>query len=163
MFFWSFPSKAVQQKKNALTDLQAAAAAEAEKEKALKAQLTAARAGRQQTKERKIKLEQLQTLKQRKRAAEEEGKQFEQCDPERIKKLSQTSTASSIAPSPTPRPVGAAIRCCSAHPASLLPCVALMAVRLLQRQRLWCARTAPTVGQRTVSCSEHTSAREDTT
>ena len=110
MFFWSFPSKAVQQKKNALADLQATLTAEQEKEKALKAQLTAARAERQQTKERKVKLEQLQTLKRRKRAAEEESKQFDQCDPERIKKLSQPCNPW------TRRSVGSVLSCCSFPP-----------------------------------------------
>ena len=91
MFFWSFPSKAVQTKKNQLADVQAALAESQEAEKQHKAQLATLRGDRQLTKERKLKLEQLQALKKRKRVAEEEGKQFEQCDPERIKKLSQST------------------------------------------------------------------------
>ena len=89
MYFWSFPSKAVQQSKNRLADVKAKVAEAEEKETAMTDQLTAARQQRQPTKERKVKLEQLQALKKRKRTAEEDSKQYEHCDPDRLKKLSQ--------------------------------------------------------------------------
>jgi DNA anti-recombination protein RmuC len=89
VFFWSFPSKAVQASKNRLADAKAKVAEAEEKEAAMSAQLTAAQQQRQPTKERKVKLERLHAHKKRKRTAEESGKEFEHCDPERLKKLSQ--------------------------------------------------------------------------
>jgi hypothetical protein len=90
----SFPSKAVQVKKNKLSDLQAAVAAMKEKERTKAQELEAARGERQQTKERKLKMEQLTALKKRKREAEEELSKYDVCDPQRLAKLSHnTATA----------------------------------------------------------------------
>ena len=87
MYFWSFPSKAIQAKRVKLSDLQTQLAALRESEKQTSVKLQQAQKQRQHTKERKLKLEQLSSLRGRKRALEEEGKQYEVCDPERLKKL----------------------------------------------------------------------------
>ena len=83
----SFPSKAIQSKRTKLDDLQNALTAARDKEKQAKKQLDQALQSRQLTKERKLKMERLGTLRGKKRALDEELKQYEVCDPERLKKL----------------------------------------------------------------------------
>ena len=83
----SFPSKAIQQKRTKLDDLQQQLQATQDKHKACHKQLEQALGARQHTKERKLKLDRLSTLRNKKRALDEEMKQYEVCDPERLKKL----------------------------------------------------------------------------
>jgi len=87
MFFWSFPSKAIQSKRTKLADTQQSLATTQDSHRKLHKQLEQARTTRQQTKERQLKLTQLTTLRSKKRALDDELKQYEVCDPDRLKKL----------------------------------------------------------------------------
>ena len=86
-FFRSFPSKAIQAKRTKLDDLQKSLTTAKDTEKETRKKLDDALKARQQTKERKVKLDRLHTLRSKKRALDDESKLYEVCDPERLKKL----------------------------------------------------------------------------
>lgn len=89
MFFWSLPSKVEKAKLTQRDKLKAEIAALHNEASAVQAQVKAARTARQPTKERKMKLEQLNQLKAKRKLIDTDLEKFAACDPDLIKKLSQ--------------------------------------------------------------------------
>jgi len=87
VYFWAFPSKALNLRKRKLEELEEKVRNFKQRKEALGKQLTEARVGKEESEERTVAIQELQSKRQEKKDVDAELLRFRDCDPQHLKEM----------------------------------------------------------------------------